>query len=133
MISPVKGKTIDKFAQDELIPVKIVDQREAGRYLGSILSNEHGFALGQFKDVYYNEVSSRYQVTVEFGPKMYGRFVIDPSVRLATFTDVAQTTPEQNPVEMPFTPGTINLNQTSTLILLAGLFILFFLFFILSR
>lgn len=90
IISAVKGKTIEKFKLDELIPLRVIDSREAGRYLGQILSNDDGLAIGVLKDVYYKELSNRYVATVEFGPKINGRFMIDSSVRLATYTDIPQ-------------------------------------------
>jgi hypothetical protein len=134
MISPVKGRTIDKFMPNELIPVKITDQRDAGRYLGRILANQFGIAFGQMKDVYYNEVSNRYQVTVEFGPKINGRFVIEPSVRLAGYADVANDAPvEQNAPTMA--SGEVGIedegaeeSSTVALLLIGGVIVAFILY-----
>lgn len=136
MISPVKGRTIDRFPPNELIPVKITDQRDAGRYLGRMLSNQFGIAFGQLKDVYYNEVSNRYQVTIEFGPKINGRFVIEPSVRLAGYADVANDAPATP--NAPTTPGEVLPVDTEpqpniALFLIAGAILLSVIFLMLTR
>lgn len=144
VISPVKGRTIDKFTPDEMIPVKIIDQRDAGRYLGRILSNQYGIAFGQLKDVYYNDMSNRYQVTVEFGPKINGRFVMEPSVRLASYADVANdlpltATPGSHPapnlpagIGMPALEGDAR-SGAGIFIFLAGVILLVMLFLLFGR
>lgn len=132
MISPVKGKTIDKFVINDLLPVKITDQREAGRYLGRILSNSFGMAFGQLKDVYYNEISNRYQVTIEFGPKVNGRFVIEPSVRLATYADITDAMPSVSDTGSNETlPMRYSQSSPGVFLLLMGIIFLA-LFFLLS-
>lgn len=122
IISAVKGQTIDKFKLEELIPLRVIDSREAGRYLGQILSNDDGLVVGVLKDAYYKEISGRYVVTVEFGPKINGRFMIEPSVRLASYTDIFKeeeaATQIKDRSSLPYV--------LSLVIVLLSLFVLFF-------
>ncbi|AZR73676.1 hypothetical protein BBF96_09935 [Anoxybacter fermentans] len=128
IISPIKGKTIDKFALNEPIPLKIVDERELGKYLGKVISNEFGIAVGSIKGCYYNEKTDRYQVEVEFGPKINGRFIIEPSVRLATYTEI----------QKEFKSGEKDEDLQSSslspiLYLLLGMILMLLIFFIFTR
>ncbi len=127
IISAVKGKTIDKFALGDLIPLKIVDDREAGKYLGQILSNDIGIAVATIKDFYFKELSERYMVTVEFGPKINGRFMIEPSVRLASYSDVPEVDAAASTAEYQ-NFSTIN----SLLFVLLGVMLGVLIFFLLS-
>lgn len=129
IISAVKGKTIEKFASGELIPVKIIDQREVGNYLGQMLSNNMGIAYGKVIGYLYKELSARYLVTVEFGPKIYGRFVIDPTIRLDTVKDVELDL--NSPVDDQNISKNISIDPA--LFLLLGMILMLLLFFIFTK
>ncbi len=101
IISPLKGKTIDKFEVDELIPLKITDNGEVGMYQRKMMSDESGLTLGMIKDIDFNEVTNRYHVTVEFRPKINGRFMVDSSVRLATYSDINSGVSKGDKVSFP--------------------------------
>lgn len=127
LISPVKGKTMDKFVENEPLPLKITDEREAGKYLGRILSNESGVAIGRVKEYYLTEQSNRYNVTVEFGPKILGKFILDPNVRITTY---AETSIE----EQPKRKVTQSSAQVSTiLVVTAGILLLISMLYFFSR
>lgn len=126
LISPVKGKTIDKFVEYEPLPLKITDEREAGKYLGRVLSDESGIAIGRIKEYYLSEHSNRYNVTVEFGPKIMGKFILDPNVRITTYSET--------PVEELKEKTTKSPTQVSTfLVVTAGIILLFLMLYIFSR
>lgn len=129
IISPGKGKTIDKFRLDEMIPVRITDKRDAGKYLGKMLANEYGVAFGQLKETYFHESTDRYWVTVEFGPKINGRFVIDPMVRLADSPDFNKDLPEVPGQRKP----RFLLDNNTTIVLLVTVIILLVIFIVWTR
>lgn len=126
IISPVKGKTIEKFKPGELIPLNIIDEREAGKYLGRMLTEELGFALAKMVDCHYNEGTERYKVEVEFGPKINGRFIIEPSVRLATYSEVEEEVIEDKPEDL-------NLSVDTMLYIFLGVIIIILFFIIFLR
>lgn len=96
LVSPNKGKPIDKFNIGEMIPVVIVDKTEAGRYMGDLLTKKgERSVLGEIKSITHDEETDRYQVILIFGPKIEGRFLVESQVRLA-FTEVLE---EENEVE----------------------------------
>lgn len=131
LISPGKGKTVDKFVAGELIPVRITDKRDAGKYLGKIMSNEFGIAFGQLKEYYYHQDTDRFRVTVEFGPKINGQFIIDPMVRLATAPDLLKD--DTVPVAEALVKKRPVLDSTATVALLVAVIILLVIFIITTQ
>ncbi|MCK4259238.1 MAG: DUF4899 domain-containing protein [Halanaerobiales bacterium] len=127
IISPLKGKTIEKFSIEEFIPLKIIDHREAGTYLGKVLSDESGIAFAKIKEIQVSESSNRHHVTVEFGSKINGRFVIEPSVRIATFSGIT------NDANNSKTVKSTEMQSLNFIVIGALVIFLFMILFILTR
>lgn len=89
VISAVKGKRVEDLEIGDKILVKIVDKREIGRYLADLISTEKSqISTGIINQIYFNEDSERYTVMVEFGPKIYGKLLVDSEVKLALAKEV---------------------------------------------
>lgn len=84
IVAPNKGKPIHKFRVGEEIPVVIVDMTEVGRYMASLLMKKgKNFVYAEITEILYDEETERYQVFLHFGPKIEGRFLVEPQIRLA--------------------------------------------------
>lgn len=100
LVSPNKGKPIHQFKVGEMIPVVIVDKTEAGRYMGDLLTKKgERSVLAEIKDISHDEETDRYQVSLIFGPKVEGRFLVESQVRLAFSEGVEEEGEEEEEEE----------------------------------
>ncbi|MGM0471208.1 MAG: hypothetical protein ACQEQI_02860 [Bacillota bacterium] len=89
VISAVDGVKVDRLSVGERILVRIVDRREIGRYLADLISTDaKGIAIGKITDIYLNDQSDRYTLTLEFGPKIYGKLLIEGEIKIALADEV---------------------------------------------
>ncbi|ADL12810.1 DUF4899 domain-containing protein [Acetohalobium arabaticum] len=84
VISAIKGCKVKELEIGDEILVRIIDEREVGRYLAELISTEEkGVAVGKITDIHFNEQSDRYTLMLEFGPKIYGKLLVKGEIKIA--------------------------------------------------
>lgn len=100
LVAPNRGKPINQFKVGELIPVVIVDISDLGKYMASLLMKKEGdHILAEIKDIVYDADTDRYQVRINFGPRIDGRFLVEPQIRLAVKEEALLEEPEEEEQE----------------------------------
>ncbi|SJZ38303.1 DUF4899 domain-containing protein [Selenihalanaerobacter shriftii] len=100
IISAVHGTKVEDLQEGDEILVKIVDTREIGAYLANLIStNGKYISTGVITQIYFNEESKRYTLMVEFGPKIYGKLLIDGEVKLALAEELLEEQENDNKPE----------------------------------
>ncbi|AGB41320.1 hypothetical protein Halha_1375 [Halobacteroides halobius DSM 5150] len=98
-ISPTKGKRPrDLHIEDKLV-VEIIDNREIGRYFGKLLTSKSSdLVTGKITALNFNSAVGRYSITVQFGPRVYGKLVTGTEIKIATKND-SNSTPNSTKIE----------------------------------
>jgi len=92
VIDPVNGRGVDSLEAGEMIMVRIIDNREVGRYLSHLLGGmEEEKRVPVAALVYGREElsSGRNLITVQFGPGIWGRFYAEGELKIKIFAEGA--------------------------------------------
>lgn len=91
VISAVNGCKVRELEIGDKILVRIIDEREVGRYLADLISTEEkGVAVGKIIDIHFNEQSDRYTLMLEFGPKIYGKLLVEGEIKIALIDELEE-------------------------------------------
>lgn len=96
MVAPNKGKPINQFQVGEFIPVQIVDKTDLGQYMSSLLTKKgENYVLAEITNIFYDSDTDRYQVAINFGPRIDGQFLVEPQIRLAAQEEILEEEEEE--------------------------------------
>ena len=92
VLSPIGGTDMEKITPNTKILIKIDDEREVVKYIqeliGAVDESGKGKAFwGKVVRIQYSRESENHIVTLEFGPGIYGSFVVGEKVRVQVNKD----------------------------------------------
>ena len=98
VLSPIGGTDIEKVTPDTKILIKVNDDRDIVKYIqeliGAVDESGAGKAFwGKVVRNQYSQESENHAVTLEFGPGIYGSFIIGKKVRVQINKDETEEKP----------------------------------------
>ncbi len=101
VVSPLKGIPVEELKYGDEIFVKIVDEREIGNYLGTLLGGKEGERLFPVKakviEVIKQEATGNYMVFVEFGPGVGGRMFLPQGIKIKSIEEETEAKETEEP------------------------------------